>query len=57
VVAVVDLDEAGGARLVTNVVDADPHEVHVGDHVEVVFEDMGPELALPRARLLAGRSA
>jgi len=54
VVAVVDLDEGGGARLVTNIVDAAPAEVVIGGRVGVVWEDMGPELAVPRARLLAG---
>ena len=50
VVAVVALDGSGGARLVSNVVDADATEVTVGMPVEVVWEDMGPELALPRFR-------
>jgi uncharacterized protein len=53
VIAVIDLDGLDGIRLVTNVVDADPDDVHIGAPVEVVFEDMGPELALPRARLTA----
>jgi uncharacterized OB-fold protein len=52
VVAVVDLDGGDGARLVTNVVDAAPADVRIGARVAVVWEDMGPELALPRARLL-----
>lgn len=51
VVAVVELDGADGARLVSNVVDADPSEVSVGAPVAVAWEDMGPELALPRFRL------
>ena len=57
VVAVIDLD-ATGTRLVTNIVDADPADVHIGLPVEVVWEDMGPELSLPRARLVTveGRS-
>ena len=50
VVIAVELDGAGGARLVSNLVDADPGEVTVGMPVEVVWEDMGPELALPRFR-------
>ena len=50
VVAVVDLDGTG-TRLVTNVVDADPAEVRIGRAVEVVWEDMGPDLSVPRARL------
>ena len=50
VVAVVEPDGAEGVRMVTNVVDIDPEEVEIGMPVEVVWEDMGPELALPRFR-------
>jgi len=50
VVAVVELDGAPGIRLVTNVVDVDAEDVTVGMAVDVVWEDMGPELALPRFR-------
>lgn len=50
VVAAVELEGAGGARLVSNVVDVDPAAVHVGMEVEVVWEDMSGELALPRFR-------
>jgi uncharacterized OB-fold protein len=57
VVIAVDLDGAGGARLVSNLVDADPHAVTVGMPVEVVWEDMGPELAVPRFRPAAGPGA
>jgi len=50
VVAAVDLDGAGGARLVTDVVDVAPEDVTIGMRVAVAWEDMGPELALPRFR-------
>ncbi len=50
VVAAVEPDGGGGARMVSNVVGCDPEEVSVGMEVEVVWEDMGPELALPRFR-------
>lgn len=50
VVAVVELEGGEGARLVTNVVDVDPSTVHIGMEVEVVWEDMGPELSVPRVR-------
>ena len=52
VVAVVDLEGGEGARLVTNVVDIDPTAVRIGMAVEVVWEDMGPELSLPRVQPL-----
>jgi uncharacterized OB-fold protein len=50
VVAVIAPDGGGGARFVSNVVGCDPEEVSIGMPVEVVWEDMGPELALPRFR-------
>jgi hypothetical protein len=57
VVIAVELDGAEGARLVSNLVDADPGEIEVGMPVEVVWEDMGPELALPRFRPVRGAAA
>jgi uncharacterized OB-fold protein len=50
VVVAVELDGAGGARMVSNLVDTLPEEVVVGMPVEVAWEDMGPELAVPRFR-------
>ena len=53
VVIAVELDGADGAdgvRIVSNLVDAETEEVAVGLPVEVVWEDMGPELAVPRFR-------
>lgn len=50
VVAAIEPDGSSGARLVSNVVGIDPEDVEVGMAVEVVWEDMGPELALPRFR-------
>ncbi|HXQ91019.1 MAG TPA: Zn-ribbon domain-containing OB-fold protein [Acidimicrobiales bacterium] len=54
VVAAVELDDAGGARLVSNLVDVEPAAVTVDMAVEVVWEDMGPELAVPRFRPIPG---
>lgn len=48
VVIAVELDGADGARMVSNLVDVEVEEVTVGMPVEVVWEDMGPELAVPR---------
>jgi uncharacterized OB-fold protein len=50
VVIAVDLDEAGGARIVSNLIDIDPADVSIGMRVDVVWEDMGPELSVPRFR-------
>ena len=50
VVIVVELEGAGGVRIASNLVDADPATVHVGMEVELAWEDMGPAFALPRFR-------
>ncbi len=50
VIAVVELDGTGGTRMISNVVDAPVDDVHVGMAVEVAWEDMGPELTIPRFR-------
>jgi uncharacterized OB-fold protein len=48
VLAWVELDE--GVRLLTNVVECAPAAVHIGMRVEVVFEDVNDEIAIPRFR-------
>jgi uncharacterized protein len=50
VIAIVELAE--GVRLMTNLVDVepDPAKIRIGMAVEVVFEDVSPEIALPRFR-------
>ena len=50
VIAVIALEGAGGARMISNVVAADPAQVRIGMPVEVVWEDMSEELAIPRFR-------
>ncbi len=47
--ALVELPDAGGVRLVSNVIDVQPGELHVGLAVEVVFEDL-EDVTLPRFR-------
>lgn len=47
VLALVDLDE--GVRMMCNIVECDPHDVHIGMPVSVVFEDRGG-IALPQFR-------
>jgi len=44
--AYVELDE--GPRLLTNVVGVAPDEVKIGMPVQVVFEDVDEELAIPK---------
>jgi uncharacterized OB-fold protein len=49
VLALVDLDV--GVRMLTNIVGAQADALSVGASVQVVFEDITPELALPKFRL------
>lgn len=47
VVALVELDEQAGLRLVTNIVQSPIEAIHIGMPVDVVFEDVTPEITLP----------
>jgi uncharacterized OB-fold protein len=46
VMAYVQLDE--GPRVLTNIVNTPPDAVKIGLQVEVVFEDIDEELAIPK---------
>jgi uncharacterized OB-fold protein len=48
VVALVETKE--GVKMMTNIVDCDPKDVHIGMDVEVVFDDVTPEVTLPKFR-------
>jgi uncharacterized protein len=48
-VVVVELEE--GPRMTSNLVQADPEAIRVGLPVEVVFDDVTPEVTLPKFRL------
>jgi uncharacterized OB-fold protein len=50
VVAVIALADAGGVRMISNLVDVDPERVEIGLPVELVWEDMSEDLAIPRFR-------
>jgi uncharacterized OB-fold protein len=50
VIAVVALEGADGLRMISNIVDAKADDVVVGMPVELVWEDMSPDLAIPRFR-------
>ena len=52
VLAWVDLEEEG-VRMLTNIVGCDPEEVKIGMDVEVIFEDVSPEISLPKFRPVA----
>lgn len=48
VVALVETEE--GVKMMTNVVECDPKDVYIGMEVEVVFDDVTPEVTLPKFR-------
>ncbi len=50
VIAVIALHESGGLRILSNLVGAPPEAVTIGMPVEVVWEDMSDDLAIPRFR-------
>jgi len=55
-VAQVELEE--GPRLTSNLVDVPPDQIAIGMPVEVVFDDVTPEVSLPRfRRATEGRDA
>jgi uncharacterized OB-fold protein len=52
VVALIELDE--GVRLPSNLIDCAPAEITGGLAVEVVFDDVTPEVTLPKFRPARG---
>ena len=48
--AVVVVKLAEGPKITSSVVDCPPHEIRVGMPVMVVFEDVSPEVTLPKFR-------
>jgi len=48
VIAVIALEGSGGLRIISNLVGVEPDSVAIGMPVELVWEDMGPGLAIPR---------
>ncbi|TMC51274.1 MAG: DNA-binding protein [Chloroflexi bacterium] len=56
-VALIELDEQPGLRLLTNVVECAPEQVHIGMRVSVVFEPVegADGVSLPRFRPEDGR--
>ena len=49
-VAVIALEDSGGVRIISNLVDVTPEELEIGMPVELVWEDMSADLAIPRFR-------
>jgi uncharacterized OB-fold protein len=50
VIAVIALEDSGGVRMISNLVDVNPDQLEIGMRVEVVWEDMSTDLAIPRFR-------
>jgi uncharacterized OB-fold protein len=50
IVAVIELDEQAGLKLVANLLDCGEEAVRIGMPVEVVFQDVSDELTLPQFR-------
>jgi uncharacterized OB-fold protein len=50
IIAVIALEDAGGVRMISNLVGTTPEEVAIGLPVELVWEDMSADLAIPRFR-------
>lgn len=48
IVALVETEE--GIKMMTNIVDCNPKDVYIGMDVEVVFDDVTPEVTLPKFR-------
>jgi hypothetical protein len=53
VIAVITLEGAGGVRIISNLVGSSPEEIEIGTPVELVWEDMSSDLAIPRFRPVA----
>ncbi len=50
VIAVIALEDAGGMRIISNLVDVNHDALEIGLPVELVWEDMSADLAIPRFR-------
>ncbi len=49
-IAVIALEDSGGLRMISNLVSVSPDDVSIGMPVELVWEDMSDDLAMPRFR-------
>jgi uncharacterized OB-fold protein len=50
VIGVISLEGSGGVRMISNIVEVDPESLSVGMPLEVAWEDMSDDLAIPRFR-------
>ncbi|MBW2287578.1 MAG: Zn-ribbon domain-containing OB-fold protein [Deltaproteobacteria bacterium] len=54
-IAVIALEGAGGVRMISNLVDVNSDQIEIGLPVEIVWEDMSADLAIPRFRPVENR--
>lgn len=47
-VVIVELPDAGGVHVVSNMINCNPEDIKVGMNVQVVFEDVTEEMTLPK---------
>ena len=52
-VVLVELPDAGGIRIASNMVDCKFNDIKINMPVEAVFEDVTPEITLPKFRPLS----
>lgn len=48
IVALAEVDQAGGAKLLANLVSCKPEDVRIGMRLRMVWEDRTPEVSLPQ---------
>ena len=53
-VVLVELADAGGVRIPSNLVDCPPENIKIGMQVEVVFDDVTDAITLPKFRVTGG---
>jgi uncharacterized OB-fold protein len=57
IVAYVEFSDAPGAHLVTNLVDCKPEDAYIGMPVEVVFQQINDEVAMPLVKPVSDKSS
>lgn len=50
-VAVIEVDDAPGIRMIASIVESDIETLEIGSRVEVVWDDIDAEVTIPRFRL------
>lgn len=50
-VAVIEVDDAPGIRMIASIVESDIETLEIGSRVEVVWDDIDAEVSIPRFRL------